>query len=93
MDKGIWMIGGIVMVTAVVCGFAASRAPWQMLREQEAKTARQVADMRDSEAKRESLLRQEAHLRSSVGREESARAQGYLGPGEKSANPIPPAED
>jgi hypothetical protein len=43
----------------------------------------QLSQMRQSERTREDLLRQEARLRSSVGKEEQARAQGWLLPGEQ----------
>lgn len=82
-----------IVAAAIGCGFVASQGPWIKLREQKAKTDDQVAEMRKSEAEREQLLRQEAHYRSSVGREELARGQGYLPPGEKVADPPPKAED
>jgi len=82
-----------LVAAAVVVGFIASQGPWTKLREQQAKTDKQIAEMRKSEAEREQLLREEAHYRSSVGREELARGQGYLPPGEEVADPPPKAED
>ncbi|MGV3614567.1 MAG: hypothetical protein ACO1SV_04445 [Fimbriimonas sp.] len=77
----------ILIVLAVASGFAASRQPWQVLKEQEARTAVQVAEMRRSEAKREALVREEARYRSSLGREELARSRGLLPAGEHHADP------
>jgi len=87
------IVNVVIVAAAIGCGFAASQGPWTKLREQQVKTKNQIAEMRKSEAEREQLLRQEAHYRSSVGREELARGQGYLLPGEKVADPPPKAED
>lgn len=86
MRKG-WLINVFVVVAAVVAGIAVSKEPWRVLQEQRERTAQQVAEMRKSEAKREDLLRQEAHARSSIGIEERARAEGWLKPGEVRLGP------
>lgn len=88
-----YVVNGVIAVAAIGCGWYASKGPWKVLDRQRDRTTRQVGEMRKSEAEREQLLRQEAHYRSSVGREELARAQGFLRPGEKVADPPPPAED
>lgn len=80
----LYFISGI---TAIAAGLGASQEPWRVLKAQEARTAEQVAEMRRSEQKRAELVRQEARYRSSLGREELARARGLLPTGEKPADP------
>jgi len=87
MRKGI-LVNVAIVAVAVAAGVVASSQPWRVLREQQERTADQVADMRKSEGKREDLLRQEAHARSSIGHEERARAEGWLPPGEKLADKL-----
>jgi hypothetical protein len=81
------LVNFVFLVLAVAGGLAASREPWRVLKEQKARTAEQVAEMRRSEAKREALVRQEARYRSSLGREELARSRGLLPANERPADP------
>lgn len=86
--KGIITYGGIA-VAAVFCGLLASRAPWQMLREQKKRTSEVVNKMRKSEDERERLLRLEARYLASTGMEELARQKGYVRQNEKHAPDVP----
>lgn len=71
-------MNSVIALAAVGCGIWASVRPWQVLRQQQSATAKSVADMRAIERNRELLVRQEARYRSSLGREELARARGLL---------------
>jgi cell division protein FtsB len=73
----------LFVLTAVGAGLYASRAPWQAYREQQAAADEQTQEMRESEKRRADLMREEARVRSTVGREELARANGYIRPGEE----------
>lgn len=84
-NKGL-MVNGTIVALAVATGVFASRKPWQVLGEQRARTERQVEEMRKSEKRHEELVRDEVRARSTVGREEMARRQGWLAPGERLAN-------
>ncbi len=80
------LINLLVVAVAVGAGLTASRKPWEVWLEQRQRTADQVAQTRRSESRREELLREEARAKSSIGREELARGQGYLKAGEKPVN-------
>ncbi|MEZ0327222.1 MAG: hypothetical protein ACAH95_15085 [Fimbriimonas sp.] len=82
MKKGAW-INGLIVVIAVSAGLALSRKPWQVYQEQRKAADEQIAEMEKSEATREALVRQDAKLKSSVGREELVRDAGYRKPGER----------
>ena len=81
------IINTVVVLGAVAAGIFVSRRPWQVWQEQRRHTAEQVEEMRKSEKEREDLLRQDARLRSSIGKEELARSKGWMGPNEKPADP------
>jgi hypothetical protein len=76
------VINGVIVAAAVVAGVAVSMKPWQVYKEQKALADHQVVEMRQSEKKYEELVRQEARLRSDVGKQEMARKRGYLPQGE-----------
>jgi hypothetical protein len=76
------LINGLIVVFAASAGFALSLKPWQVYKQQQKIADEAVAEMRSSEAQREVLVRKEARLKSSVGKEELARSRGWLPPGE-----------
>jgi hypothetical protein len=79
------LINGVIIGAAIVTGAVLSAKPWQAYHEQQRTANDAIADMQASESQRESLVRQEAKARSSVGKEEIARSRGWLPPGEKPA--------
>ncbi|CAN5436059.1 hypothetical protein BH11ARM1_BH11ARM1_13650 [soil metagenome] len=83
--KWSWMINGMIVVLAVGAGMMLSIQPWQVYMDQRRSADHSVAEMRLSEAKRESLVRQEARMKGSIGKEELARGRGWLPPGEIAA--------
>ncbi len=82
MSKGAW-INGLIVVVAVSAGLALSRKPWQVYQEQRKAANEQIAEMESSEKNLEKLIRQDAKLKSSVGREELVRDAGYRKPHER----------
>ena len=74
-----------VVVVAAVAGVAASMKPWQVWSEQKAMANDETKEMRESEKRRDDLVRKDAKLKTSIGREELAREKGYLKPGEVAA--------
>ncbi len=76
----------IVILLAVVVGLGLSVKPWQMYRKQQTQANKSMAEMRESEAKKEELLKEESKKKSSLGQEEQARGAGYYGPGEVPAS-------
>lgn len=81
MTKGA-LINGVIVVVAVIAGVAVSIRPWQVYHEQRKLADEQIADMKRSETKYEELVRDEARMRSNIGKEEMARGRGYLPQGE-----------
>jgi hypothetical protein len=79
------LINGAIIGVAIVTGAVLSAKPWQAFKEQQRAADDAVVDMRASESQREAIVRQEDKSRSSVGKEEMARARGWLPPGEKAA--------
>jgi cell division protein FtsB len=73
----------LIVLAALVVGVGLSIKPWQVYREQRELADKHVGEMRKAEAAREDLLRQRAKYESAVGREELARSQGYVKPGEQ----------
>jgi len=76
------LINGLIVIVACAAGFALSAKPWQVYKEQQKSADSAVADMNQSEEKRAELVRQEARLKSSIGKEELARSRGWLPQGE-----------
>ena len=76
------VVNGVIVAVAISAGVAVSLKPWQVYKEQRSMANRQIADMKQSERKYEELVREEAKLRSNVGKEELARGRGYLPAGE-----------
>jgi hypothetical protein len=68
---------------AILAGVLLSRKPWVVLEGQQRQTQRQLKEMRESEARREELVRLEAKYQNSLGREELARRRGLLKRGER----------
>ncbi len=81
MNKGAW-INGLIVVVAVSAGIALSRKPWQVYHEQRRAADEQLAEMHRSEKNLETLVRKDARVKTSIGREELAREAGYRKPGE-----------
>jgi hypothetical protein len=71
---------------AVLAGVALSLKPWQAYNQQRKIADQSASEMRSAEAHRAELLRKEAKAGSPIGREELAREQGYVKPGEHDAN-------
>jgi hypothetical protein len=81
MTKGA-LINGTIVVAAMAAGVVVSVRPWQVYQDQRKQANQQIADMAKSEKKYEQLVRDEARLRSNIGKQEMARARGYLPQGE-----------
>lgn len=77
MTKSLW-INGLIIAAAVVSGVAVSAKPWQVFKEQRLLADQQIAEAEKSEERREQLIRQEARLRSAIGKEELARSRGWI---------------
>ena len=84
MTKGA-LINGVIVLLAISAGLAVSVRPWQVYQEQRKLADEQISEMHESEKKYERLVRQEARLRSNLGKEEMARERGYLPVGERPA--------
>lgn len=77
-------MGGVLFVAlALATGVALSIKPWQIYGEQRKLADGKAAEMVAAEAGRTKLMEQKARLESATGREEMARKQGYLKPGEQ----------
>jgi len=72
----------LIALGGIALGAYLSRDTWQVYRAQRADANVANAKMREAERTRAELLRQEARLDSAAGREELARKNGYLKPGE-----------
>ena len=73
----------LFVVAAVATGVGLSLKPWQILTEQRELANKNISEMTAAEANRTKLIEQKVRLESSTGREEIARRQGYLKPGEQ----------
>lgn len=82
MRSSRWLNLSIVAV-AIVVGLVLSVKPWRVFGEQRAVASSQSRDMRESERRQAELERLAAERSSTLGQEEQAREQGYLGPGEE----------
>ncbi len=78
-----WIGIALLVVLGSVTGFALSLKPWEKLREERSRATEAKKEMREVEKERADLLRQQARLDSSAGREELARQRGYKKPSEK----------
>lgn len=77
----------VIGVSALICGALVtggllSRHPWDVYRSQQQQVRQKHREMQEIEQRREDLLREEAEVRSSVGRERLARKAGFVNPGE-----------
>lgn len=72
----------LLILGGLVLGGYLSRDIWKVAWAQRADTAVANKQMRNAEQSRAELLRQEARMDSAAGREELARKNGYLKPGE-----------
>ncbi len=81
------LINGMIICCAVGAGVFVSLKPWQVYQKQSEDAKRRVEEMHNTESRRDQLLRTEARVQSSIGREEQARKAGYLGPGEVASDP------
>jgi hypothetical protein len=81
MRKSIWNIGFVA--AAVATGLALSYRPWSVWRDQRIKADQHIEEMRQAEKSREELIRKRARIETPLGKEEIAREQGYLKPGEQ----------
>jgi hypothetical protein len=81
MTRHGWLNVGIVLI-GVFSGVALSAKPWQVYKEQRLAADKEIAEMQKSEANRERLVREDAKYKSSLGREELARKEGYRKRGE-----------
>jgi len=78
--KTVWK--GLCAALAVGVGIALSLTPWQHYREQRIRANDAARAMREAEAEKVALLREQARVGSPAGKEELARARGYSRPGE-----------
>lgn len=83
------LINGIIVFWAIAAGVFVSLKPWQVFQKQSTEAKQRVKEMHDAETRRDLLLRTEARMQSSIGREEQARKAGYLGPGEVASGSNP----
>lgn len=80
-NKRIW--NTVFVIAALSTGVALSLKPWQIFLEQRKLASDKVSEMTAAEANRTKLMEQKVRLESTTGREEIAREQGYLRPGER----------
>ncbi|HWD38244.1 MAG TPA: hypothetical protein VG944_05295 [Fimbriimonas sp.] len=71
-----------LVAAAVGVGIAVSIRPWQVYTQQQKITVQQIGEMRAAERRHAQDLEVEAHIGSSLGREELARKQGFRRQGE-----------
>jgi hypothetical protein len=79
--RSLWM--PFLICVAVAIGLLASLKPWESYRKhrEEADAARR--EMQQAERTHADLLRERSRLDSAIGREELAREQGFIKPGER----------
>lgn len=80
-NKTVWI--ALLALLGVLSGFALSIRPWQKYQEEKRQAAAAKTEMRAVEAEKSELLKQQAKLDSSLGREELARQRGYKKPAEE----------
>lgn len=85
--KGKPLVQAIVIVIAVATGLVLSQKPWRYNAAASAEADAQVKQTEEAEARVRELARQEAYAQSPAGREEQARRQGMLLPGENYVEP------
>lgn len=81
MNKRIWNF--VFVAAAVATGIVLSLKPWRVYTEQRMLADQKLAEMKSAETSRSSLMEQKVRLESATGREELARNQGYVKPGER----------
>lgn len=77
----------VATALGIAAGIVASLEPWRALLVQREEAEAVRADLWATTKERAALERQAARARSSVGREERARALGYRAPGETDVKP------
>jgi len=85
--KGKPLVQAIVIVIAVATGLVLSQKPWRFNASAAVEADAQVKQTEEAEARLRELARQEAYAQSPAGREEQARKQGMLLPGESYVEP------
>lgn len=85
--KGKPLVQAIVIVIAVATGLVLSQKPWRYNSVASAEADAQVKQTEEAEARVRELARHEAYAQSPAGREEQARRQGMLLPGEDYVEP------
>jgi hypothetical protein len=69
----------VAVVAAAACvGLYLSRGPWMAYREQKLKADAATQEMLKAERNKTDLLREKARVETPMGREEAARAVGYV---------------
>jgi cell division protein FtsB len=72
----------LIITIAIGAGLSLSLKPWRVYEEQRRQTIAQIAATREAEQREIADMQLEAHIGSSIGREELARKQGYRKPNE-----------
>lgn len=85
--KGLGWKLGLVMV-AIGAGVATGSGPWRLADSERASVRRDLTEAARAEELREKMVREEATLRSPLGREALSRERGYLKKGELPAPPV-----
>ena len=76
-----------IVVAACATGLYLSRKPWEVYRQQEAKSKEVSAEMREAEQERERMMREKMKYGTSVGREQVMRDKHWTKPGETPIEP------
>ncbi len=85
--KGKSLVQTVVILIAVAVGLVLSQKPWRFNAAASVEADAQVQRTKEAEARLRDLARQEAYAQSPAGREEQARKQGMLLPGETFVEP------
>lgn len=84
MRKAVYWL--VFVAVAIVTGAYLGREPWVGYQSERAQAKRATEKMRQAEAERAELIKQDAKYRSAAGREQLLREKGYRRAGEKSLN-------
>lgn len=76
-----------IVVAACATGFYLSRKPWDVYRDQQAKSKEISAEMQEAEKERERMMREKMKYSSSVGKEQIMREKQWSKPGETPIEP------
>ena len=85
MTKTLWFTLAMLMA-GISVGVYSGRMPWDTYRTQQAAADRATTDMQQAESRIADLIRLESRVHSTIGKQELARKQGYLNPGEVPLN-------